>query len=113
MASSDDRADYSDILAAVWGATDPEQPIHEKLARAEDDTIIGALIQIRDGRLLLAVAKDDMPEPHSEELEHQMKDTIKKLDKNIARIVSDYARTLDNLQGCTCGDCRRSAAPMN
>lgn len=113
MGSSGEGSHYEEYREEIWESTKPSQDLDDKLALLLTDPFLVAIMMTRDARKILESRIEDSAPVHAEEYREQMTDTLKKLDKNIGRLIADYARSLDNLKDCVCGECRRNAAPFN
>lgn len=82
----------------------------------EGDVFTMVIVEMRKASREMHRIIDDVVgdgDPHGESARKEFGDTVRKLDKNILRMIHDYARHIENIDGCRCVHCQRSAAANN
>lgn len=113
---SSHQMDYKELMDFLWKLTDPEIELDPAHMMALNDAgrpavLIAAMrSNLRAWELLL---NDDQNPKHTELFKRRLHDTVKKLRKNVARFISEYAMYLDDTSDCQCEECLKAMAQWN
>lgn len=106
---------YDQIISEIREVTDPEQSVVNKMYLwMNGGAVLPQIAALREAAVNLRRAVGE-PSPHNtpKSLIEEMEDTLRKLDKNVQRVIADYGRYADHVQSCSCEFCMADNASNN